>query len=334
MKWLLCLMMLVSISACASARPNTNPSTDELIGCLEYDKSDSYQGIMCLLPNQRVMVGAVGMVAFGSHQLVGDVLSVEMDKPSVFVVMSRHNRHQDGTRLHIKGRSHDNGFLLQINDDKLNYVSGSNAYLCHGDNVGVLKFYADMNERDQDGRTYQESYAWQNDVPDGHNDIIVMYSATKDQFSHNFSYRLMTDNERIYFIKDGMDEKAKQAYLSRDERELDFINEYFDDKGNPIMDKLNDPNFILLNGFNHMDILLNDNKSYGMDFDKFDYHADGDYYTVKSEYLSEFHDRDDKIYRYHWVSNQPKKTTKTDMTKHQDIRQGRWQCQAVVNNWS
>ncbi len=68
--------------------------------------------MMCLLPNQRVMISAVGMVAFGGYQLVDDVMSIEMDKPSVFAVMSRHNRYQDGTRLHIKGRSDENIMMM------------------------------------------------------------------------------------------------------------------------------------------------------------------------------------------------------------------------------
>lgn len=78
---------------------------------------------------------------------------------------------------------------------------------------------------------------------------------------------------------------------------------------------------------------MSDDESYGWDLDMFDYHENGDYYTVKPEYSSEFYTKDDKIYRYHWASNQPKKTAKTDMNKYQDIRQGRWQCQAIANDW-
>ncbi|WP_147287274.1 hypothetical protein [Moraxella bovis] len=89
------------MSACAYA--NSHPNADELIGCLKHDEDKPYQSMMCLLLNQRVMISAVGMVAFGGYQLVDDVMSIEMDKPSVFAVMSRHNRYQDGTRLHIKG---------------------------------------------------------------------------------------------------------------------------------------------------------------------------------------------------------------------------------------
>ncbi|STZ63444.1 Uncharacterised protein [Moraxella lacunata] len=329
MRWLLCLMMFMS--ACAYA--NSHPNADELIGCLKHDEDKPYQSMMCLLPNQRVMISAMGMVVFGGYQLVDDVMSIEMDKPSVFAVMSRHNRYQDGTRLHIKGRSDEDGFLLQINDDEPNYVSGGSAYLCHGNDVNTLKFYANMNEVGKDGRKHQEGYAWQNDIPSGHNDIIVVYGTKRERFSQSFSYKLMTDNGRIYFTQDRADETVGRAYLSRDESELDFIDEYFDDNGNPIVEKLNNPNFILLNGFNQIDILMSDDQSYGWDLDAFDYHENGDYYTVKPEHLSEFHAKDDKIYRYHWVSNQPNKTAKTDMAKHQDIRQGRWQCQAIANDW-
>lgn len=335
MRWLLCLMMLVSIGVHADTHSDAHYrgrgfGDDELIGCLQEEDLDAddwdvYRGMLCLLPNQRVMVYALGMAAFGGYELVEDKMHIQMDKPPVFVTLSRHDASHQGVKVRFEGQGE---FLLQINNEHPVYIDKEDERdVCLSSKVETLTFYANMNEKDEIQGDYQQGYVWQHTLPAGHNEVIISHDTQRDRFSHEMNYRLIKEDGKIYAhdIRGASDERERY-YLSQNDKLLEFIHEHFDAQGNPILEKVDNPNFILVNGFHELDVFMSDSKSHGFDPKKFDYHEQGDYYTVKAEHVfgldGENEQIKDKIYKYRLITKQPiKKTTRIDFNEYKNLDQ-------------
>ncbi len=339
-------MMLVSVCVHADTHSDAHSNAhyrgngfgdDELIGCLQEEHLDAddwdvYRGMLCLLPNQRVMVYALGMAAFGGYERVEDKMHIQMDKPQVFVTLSRHDASHQGVKVRFEGQGE---FLLQINNEHPVYIGKEDERrICLPYEVETLTFFANMNENDERQGHYEQGYVWQNEIPAGHNDIIISHDTQRDRFSHEMTYRLAKEDGKIYAHDTrGASDGRERYYLSQNDKLLDFIHEHFDGQGNPILEKVDNPNFILVNGFHELDVFMSDSESHGFNSKKFDYHEQGDYYTVKAEYLSQFYGEDeqvkDKIYKYHLMAKQPiKKTTRIDFNEYKNLSQELPSCQA------
>lgn len=305
-----------------------NTIKKSLIGCLVSDDKSNNHGILCLLPNQRIMINAVGMTAFGSYTINDDIMTVNMDKPNVFTLASTYNPKNIKTIIKIMGDT-EQVSLLTINQDLPIHLKGEQEISCTFDKVSDVSFYANMNESSYDKPQYQ-GYIWQYNIPNNHNDIIIRYDTNRDNFSQTLKYEIDVDKDNTYFYEIKHDNKINKKYhLLKDDKYIKFINEYFDENGKPIFSKLNDEKFILLNGFDEIDVFMTNDKTYGSNAKFFDYHENGNYYTIKHKYLDEF-DSDDKgvnIYKYRMLSHQP---IKTDLvTINQDKQQSLSQCKLL-----